>query len=212
MTVKQPHEARFLNGRAINWKTPPLATAKVKWTKKGHYGQTVTGSFRHICHLNRLNNLAIKLFDSELEVLQTAYNTTVAASAGTHDLDATVDVYISGVGWWEQSRFYRGNGLGGWYRHPPLFGNHYHGFTLPVREGENVSDDFDARGFKVGVYVDGGYSTRGGRVSSSQLEDFYNRAFGLSNQHTPGSDNSWFPADISRTVFDLKRYIARRVV
>lgn len=210
MSIKQPHEARYLNGTLINWKNPPRPTTKVKWTKKGIYGQVVTGSFRHICHLNRLNNLAIKKFGEQIEVIQTAYNSSIAASEGTHDFDATVDCYIPGVGWWTSQSFWRANGLGGWYRYPPMFSNHYHGFTLPPREGDNVSDDFDLRGFKVGVYVDGGYSTRGGLVTSSQIQDYYKRAFGLSGRHTPGSDNSWFPSNISDTTFILKRYVARR--
>ncbi len=210
MTIRQPHEAQFLNGRAINWKKPPSPPTKVKWSKKGMYGQTVTGSFRHICHLNRLNNLALEKFGDGIEIIQTAYNTSVAASAGTHDLDATVDLYIPGVDWWGQQRFFRANGLGSWYRHPPLFGNHIHGFTLPPREGQNVSDDFKAKDFKVGVYVDGGYSTRGGFVSSSQIGDYYIHAFGLSGQHTAGSDRSWFPSNIGETVFKLGKYVQRR--
>lgn len=205
-----PHEAVRLNGHQINWSSPPAATTKVKWSKKSMYGHTVTGSLRHICHLNRLNNLAIKRFGTGIEIIQTAFNTSIAASAGTHDLDAVVDLYIPGVGWWTQQRFFRANGLPGWYRYPPSFPNHYHGFTLPRHEGTVVSDDFRSGGFKVGVYVDGGYSTRGYLASSSQIEDAYKHAFGLSSSHTPGSDNTWWPKNLAATAFDLKAYIARR--
>ncbi len=210
MTVQQSHEARRLDGGLINWNSPPAATTKVKWSKASMYGHAVTGSFRHICHLNRLNNLAIKKFGVGITIIQTAYNASVSASAGTHDLDAVVDIYIPGVGWWAQQRFFRANGLPGWYRHPPSFTNHYHGFTLPPHEGTNFSDDFRSAGFKVGVYVDGGYSTRGALVTSSQIADIYNRAFGLSNMHTPGSDNTWWPKNIAATAFDLRRYVQAR--
>jgi len=196
--LKQPHEVTYLNGKAIDWTKPPKPNDKVRWSKKTTGGKAVTGSFRHICHLNRLNNLALRRYGREIEIIQSAYNTTVAASAGTHDYDATVDLYIPGVGWWEQQRFFRANGLGCWYRHPPLFGNHIHGFTLPVPEGKYRGDDFKMQGTKVGVYVPG------------QLEDYYNHAFGLANQHRAGSDNSWFPKSIEATVFDLDKYVARR--
>lgn len=207
-------EVIYLNGRKINWKKPPKPNARVMWSKRDMYGRRVTGSFRHICHLDRLNNLAKARFGVEIVIIQPAYNTTVRASAGTHDKDATVDLYIPGVSWWRQQRFFRANGLGCWYRHPPLFGNHIHGFTLPLREGKSISDDYDVYGFQVGVYVDGGYSTRGGLVTSSQIADYYNQAFGLSGQHTPNSDRSWHPADhpggVEATIFDLNRYVKNR--
>jgi len=95
-------------------------------------------------------------------------------------------------------------------RKPPLFGWHYHGFTLPPREGKSISDDFQVHGFRVGIYVDGGWSTRGALVTTSQIADYYNHAFGLSYQHRPGSDKTWFPKDIKATIFDLDAYVAQR--
>ena len=145
-----------------------------------------------------MNNLALKKYGQEIVIIQSAYNTTVRASAGTHDYDAVVDLWIPGVGWWEQQRFFRANGLGCWYRHPPKFGNHIHGFTLPAPEGKYRGDDFAMQGTKVGIYVPG------------QLEDYYKHAFGLAGMHTPGSDKSWFPKRIENTVFDLNTYVARR--
>lgn len=208
--IKQPHEVRYLNGRAINWKRPPRANKMCAWSKKTTSGRSIRGSFRTLCHLNRLNNLALKKFGVEIQVIQPDWNTGVAASAGTHDFDATWDLWIPGVDPWVQQRFFRANGLGGWMRKPPLFGWHYHGFTLPPREGQSISDDFKVHGFKVGIYVDGGYSSRGGLVTSSQISDYYNHAFGLSGQHSAGSDRTWFPKSIEATVFDLGKYVARR--
>lgn len=203
-------EVLFLDGHKVNWKNPPEGNKKMKWSKKTYNGKTVFGSFRTICHLNRLNTLAVRRFGREIVVLQGPFNTTVAASAGTHDFDACLDVYIPGVGWWDQQRFFRANGFGCWYRHPPAFGNHIHGFTLPPHSGSSVADDFRRHGFKVGIYVDGGYSTRGGLVTSSQLLDYYNHAFGLSGMHNKGSDRSWFPRNIESTIFNLKNYVERQ--
>lgn len=189
------HEAQHLDGQKIDWNHPPAATKIVRWSKHDMDGRTVKGSLRTICHLNRLNNLARKKHGVELVIIQPPFNTDVPASAGTHDFDCCVDLFIAGVGWWKQQRFFRANGLGCWYRHPPKFGNHIHGFTLPVREGTSHLDDFTTQ---VGSFVPG------------QLGDYYNHAFGLKNQHTPDSDHSWFPNDIDATIFNLQKYIHRR--
>lgn len=196
--VKQPHEVTRANGKPINWKRPPKPNTMCSWTKRTASGQAIRGSFRTLCHLNRLNNLALRQFGSELVVIQPPWNTGVAASAGTHDLDAVWDLFIPGVDWWVQQRFFRANGFACWYRHPPLFTKHIHGFTLPPREGKSVKDDFAVHGFRVGAFVPG------------QLEDYYRHSFGLANQHNRGSDQSWFPKRIEATIFDLDRYVAQR--
>jgi hypothetical protein len=185
-------------GKEVNYARPPKATTRVRWSKNTTGGKPVTGTFRHICHLNDLNNRAKARFGREIEILQSAYNTTVPASKGTHDYDGVVDLYIPGVDWWTQQRFLRRNGLGSWYRYPPKFGHHIHGLTLPPREGVSISDDFAVHGFKVGVYVPG------------QLYDYYKHAFGLKDMHTPGSDKSWYPKAIEATIFDLNGYVTRQ--
>jgi hypothetical protein len=197
-----------LGRRLIDWTKPPKATDMVFWL---HGGKRYKMSFRTACAMARLNNLAKAKYGVEITVIQPCFNTTVAASAGTHDYDCCFDLYIPGVSWLEQQRFLRANGFACWYRHPPAFGYHIHGFVLPPQEGSSRSDDFKVHGFKVGLYVDGGYSTRGRLVSSSQIEDYYNHAFGLANAHTRGSDRSWFPSNIGRTIFNLDAFIARRV-
>jgi hypothetical protein len=201
---------KTLGGKPINWNHPPKPTSLVLWSRKTTGGYAIKGSLRTIAHLDRLNRLSVRRFDEPISVIQSCYHTGVAASAGTHDLDACLDIWINGVDPWTQQRFLRANGFACWYRHPPLFGSHIHGFCLPEREGSSISDDFAVAGFKVGIYVDGGYSTRGGLVTSSQLLDYYNKAFGLSGMHTPGSDRSWFPDNIKSTIFDLDRFIDRR--
>lgn len=199
-----------LDGREINWKNPPEPTDMVRWTKKTTGGHEIRGSFRTICAMDRINRLVYRKFGVGLSIIQSCYNTTVAASAGTHDYDACFDVWIDGVDPWQAQRFLRRLGFGCWVRKPPLFGWHIHGFVLPVRHGATISDDFKERGFKVGIYVDGGYSTRGSLVTSSQLADYYNHAFGLSGQHTKNSDRTWYPKNISGTVFNLHAYVVNR--
>lgn len=199
-----------MDGRAINWKNPPDGNKMVKWTKRTTAGREIRGSFRTICHMDRLNRLAYRRWGVGIMVIQPDWNTGVAASAGTHDFDATWDLWIPGVDPWVQQRFFRRHGMGGWMRKPPTFSWHYHGFTLPPREGSSISDDFRVHGFKVGVYVDGGFSTRGRQVTSSQIEDYYKHAFGLSGMHNPGSDRSFYPKDIRGTIFDLREYVENR--
>lgn len=196
-------------GRRINWSKPPEATTIVRWL---HRGKTYKMSFRTACAMARLNNLARHKYGTELVIIQGCFNSTVAASEGTHDFDAVFDLYIPGVDWWEQQRFFRANGFACWYRHPPTFGHHIHGFVLPPREGSSFSDDFKVFGFKVGKYVDGGWSTFGRLITSSQIDDYYNEAFGLSEQHTRGSDKTWFPDDKAATIFDHEAFIERRQV
>lgn len=200
-------EVRHASGRRINWSNPPGPNKRCSLKLNG---RTYRAGFRTLCHLNRLDRLARKKFGEGIVILQPPFNLTVRASAGTHDKDATWDLHIPGVPWWTQQKFLRANGFGCWYRHPPLFGNHIHGFTLPPNHGGPVHDDFKQLGTKVGKYVDGGVSTVGRLVTSSQLVDYYNHAFGLSGQHAKGSDKSWYPKDIRATIFDLDAYIARR--
>lgn len=200
-----------LGGKPINWAKPPKPTARVMWSQKTTGGKTITGSLRTIAHLDRLNYLSIKKFGVGIQVFQGPYNTTVAASAGTHDYDACLDVYIPGVSWSTQRSFFRANGAAAFDRTKPTFSTeHIHYFTLPPREGVDVSDDYKSGGFKVGYFVDGGWSTRGARVTSSQIADYYAKPprNALANH---AIDNTWHPDDIEATIFDLDAYIARQV-
>lgn len=193
-----------LTGKQINWAKPPKPTDRVLWSKKASNGKKVTGSLRTIAHLDTLDALARAEFKQGIVVLQPPYNTGVKASAGTHDYDACWDVYIPGVAWERQQTFFRKYGSGAYWRRPPKFGNHIHGFTLPPREGRDVNDDYAAAGFKVGKYVDGGYSLYGRKVASSQIGDYYSHRDALAGH---AHDPSWFPPNIAATIFDLNKYI-----
>lgn len=206
--IRQYHEVTLRDGRPINWKRPPKANTIVSWTKRDYKGRKIIGSFRTLCHLNRLNNLSVKKFGKQITVIQRDYNTTVAASAGTHDFDATFDLWIYGVDGWVQQRFFRTNGLGCWLRYPPKFGFHIHGFTLPPHVGTSFVDDFKNGGFKVGKYIDGGYSIYGKLVTSAQLSDVYNKKSGLAGH---AHDPSWYPPSTQATIFNLNQYVQTRV-
>lgn len=209
-----PHEAVHLDGSPIDWSRPPRPHTKVKWSKPTDDQGTMFGSFRTICAFNRMNNVAVRKFGigQGVTIIQPPFNTTVDASKGTHDEDACADWFIAGLdSWWAMQRMGRALGFGCWYRHKPKFGNHIHGFPLPPRpEGTSASEGFQRGQFKVGTFVDGGLSTKGSLVASSQIADYYAHAFGLAGQHVAGSDDSWFPTNIRATIFDLDAYVQRR--
>jgi hypothetical protein len=197
-----------LTGRNINWDKPPKATAKVMWSQRTTGGERIIGSLRTICALDRLNNLAKKRFGRGIIVYQGPYTTNRPLSKGTHDLDAALDIWIPGVPGFVQQRFVRANGGGGYYRYPAQgFMEHIHLFVLPHRHGTDPSRDYQRGGFKVGYLIDGGWSTSGRVVSSSQVADLFAHKDALKDH---SHDPSWFPDDIEATVFDLHKYIARR--
>lgn len=198
-----------LTGSPINWANPPKATARVMWSQRTSSGKRVTGSLRTIAHIDHLNILAKAKYGTGIVVIQPPYNTTVKASAGTHDYDACIDAYIPGVSWSEQNKFFRANGHGGWVRVPPAFGYHWHGFTLPpLAGGPDVSKRWWKTGFKVGKYVDGGYSIFGRKIGSSQIADLYSGRNGLAGH---AKDPAWRPASYDSTVFNLPLYIRRQL-
>lgn len=200
-------EVLHLDGSKINWHNPPKANAKVQWSRRDTSGRRVTGSFRTIAHINRLNNLTHHKFGKPFQIIQPPFNTSVPASAGTHDYDACIDCYIPGVGWYTAQHFLRANGLGCWVRKPPLFPYHIHGFTIPPQSGKVRADDFRDGGFKVGLYVDGGITLYGNQRSSSQLVDYYQHKNGLASH---AADNTWHPDPISKTIFNLANYVKAR--
>lgn len=112
-----------------------------------------------------------------IRIIQGCYNTTVSASAGTHDYDAVLDIYISGMEWRQTQEFVRRWGAAGWWRYPPTFTNHVHFVVLGYRT-------------RVGVYVPG------------QVQDYYNHRNGLAGH---ASDPSWHPSP--QFVFDYTRYM-----
>lgn len=200
---------RFLDGRPVDFKHPPRNGKIVRWgNKKDANGRLIKGDFRSISHLEKLNRLCQRDFGVELIILQPDLNTTVEASAGTHDKMSIYDVKIPGISWFRAQRWLRAHGFFCWYR-PTLRVNgklvwisHIHGGTLPPWI-KNVSRGFMKIGVVVGQLIDGGWSLFGSRRTSSQIEDYYEHKNGLSN-HAP--DDSWHPKNIGKTVFDLDKF------
>jgi hypothetical protein len=193
-----------LAGVPINWDKPPAPTTRVMWSKNDKYGRKVTGSFRHICHLEYTDQQARKEFGVGIQLFQPAYNKGYPPSAGTHDYDACVDAWIPGVGWLKQQGFFRRHGWGGWWRKPPTFTNHIHAFTLPPQEGVDRGDDYAILGFTVGKFIDGGWSLYGRKIASAQLVSYYLKRSGLKGN---AADNTWFPPNIKATIFDLPEFV-----
>jgi hypothetical protein len=78
----------------------------------------------------------------EQRIIQGCFNTGVLASAGTHDFDAVLDLYITGFSWKGMQLFYRRRGGFAWLREPPTFSYHIHAGILGYR-------------IRVGVFVPG---------------------------------------------------------
>lgn len=157
------------------------ADERVTW--QGHStsgGRAVYGSRRSIAHLEATNQAALEEHGTEVVVIQSAYNTGVEASAGTHDYDAVYDVYLPGVDWRAAQRFLREQGWAAWFREPPAFSEHIHMVSLGYRT-------------QVGVYVPG------------QVADYYAHRNGLAGH---ALDESWHPSDIDATVFDYPAWKA----
>lgn len=160
---------------------------------EGHttiFGGVIKGSRRSVAWLEFIDQECHKK-GLVFRVIQSAYNTGVDASAGTHDFDACYDVFIEGLDWPEMQRFLRARGGGAWWRRPEQgFSNHIHVIVLPEPRG---SHDFTKR---VGILV------------PQQVIDYYNHALGLSSSvggHNPGSDPSWHPDP--QPIFDHEKFL-----
>ncbi|WP_143055184.1 hypothetical protein [Nocardioides luteus] len=199
-------EMLTLDGKLVDWSKPPRQTDLVLWSRLTSGGKQVKGSARTIAHLCAIDAAAQMKFGTRIVVIQAPFNTTVPASAGTHDHDACTDLHIPGVNWRTQEKWLRANGYACWYRFPPTFGHHIHGFTLPPQSGVVRSDDFRDLGVTVGKFVDGGSTLFGSLVTSSQLEDYYHHAFGLKGMHGANTDEAWHPTHIEKTIFDYAAF------
>ena len=146
--------------------------------------------------------------DKKLVIFQPSFNTNVELSAGSHDFDGVFDVWIQGMTGGVAQRFLRNQGWAAWHRHTGKFKNnvHIHMATIPPGlpakpTATQVGAAYKKLGLKVGTLIDGGVTVTGKVITSSQIVDYYKHAFGLAGQHTPNSDKSWFPKDISKTIY-----------
>lgn len=147
---------------------------------------------------------------ARLIILQPCYNTGVQASAGTHDKDAVFDVKIDGLGWWDAQLFLRRCGWAAWFRHTGLWASpkawHIHMISIPEGLDNSptpleIGKAYAAAGIVVGRYIDGGYTTTGSVVATSQVDDYFDHSIGLKGQHRAGADTSRFPRNIAATIY-----------
>lgn len=199
--------ALTLAGVPIDWANPPPANTKVMWSRRTTSGRPVYGTLRAIAWLDHVNDLSMKRFGRGVDVIQSAFNTGVAASEGTHDFAECYDVRIAGVPWLDQQAFFRANGAGAYARVAGWTTPHIHLFVLPPVSAGTVSLRFRNAGIKVGKYVDGGWSVYGRVVGSSQISDYYLHRNALSNH---AIDPTWFPANIDATIFNYPAYAKRQ--
>jgi len=95
------------------------------------FGQFFRCSRRTAAHLDYTRARLAKVNPrAVLHIIQGCYNTSVSASAGTHDFDAVLDVAIAGMDWPDAQLFLRRCGWGAWWRKPPTFTNHIHMISL----------------------------------------------------------------------------------
>ena len=192
--------------RPIDWSNPPSATRRVSSDLICGDGVRFTGSFRTVCHMAWLiDELAREHPDCSLHVIQPPFNTSNESSKGTHDKDSVSDVVIFGMGWREAEAWLNSKGFWCWWRHTGTWADpsdwHIHGMTAPANRRTFAT--------AVGVYVDGGLSTVGRIITSSQIWDWLHDALGLSGQHTPGSN----PADQPPKpypVFNLAAFVKQK--
>lgn len=159
----------------------------------------------HLTHT--ISVLAQKHPDARLVIIQPCFNAGVAASAGTHDYDCVFDVQITGMTWAAAQRFLRSLGWAAWHRTPAQgFSDHIHMASIPAGlsgrpSAAQVGAAYKRLGLKVGKYIDGGVTTTGSVVATSQIVDYFAHTFGLAGHHQPGADSSWFPPDIAATIY-----------
>lgn len=154
---------------------------------------------------------------ARLVVIQGCYNSSISASAGTHDYDSVLDVKIlrmpgrtAARRWLKAQAFLRTHGWAAWWRHTgtwaPQANWHIHMADIPPGlpthpSAAQVGAAYRRIGTKVGKYIDGGVTTHGSVVATSQIVDYYNHALGLAGQHNSGADSTWYPDSINQYVF-----------
>ncbi len=155
---------------------------KVQYADQGMFGQTCFVGRRTAAHLDfTKERLEEEHTGSRLVIIQSAYNTGVPASAGTHDFDGCLDVFIENMDWKPAQRFLRRCGWAAWHREPPLFGHHIHMVSLGCT-------------CKVGEFVPG-------QVADYRAKPPRNGLAG----HT--ADDTWHPENIQATVFDFDHWL-----
>ena len=178
-------------------------------------GHTFTASRRTVQHLDWTIARLKRFFPwARLEIIQPCYRSRVpgggaSASAGTHDYDCVFDFRIRGLGWRRAQKFLRRSGWAAFWRHTGIWSSrsewHIHAVSLPRGLPQHptaaqVGLAYHTRGIVVGVYIDGGVTTRGYVCASSQVVDYMaSPPRDALADHAP--DPTFHPRDIPATAY-----------
>lgn len=188
------------------------ALSRLSWHTINGFGMRTSGW--HAAHLKyTIARLAKEHPGARLQIIQGTFSDGVY-SAGTHDKDMVDDVRILGMPgktekdrWWAGQKFLRRCGWAAWFRHTGTWLKqsawHFHIISIPPGlKGRpslaQVVAAFKNLGVQVGEYV------------PAQVVDYFRHTFGLKNQHNPDADKSWFPRNISSTIFKEDKVAALR--
>lgn len=81
-------------------------------------GKSLYGSRWTRYHWDKtMRALAREFPAARVYILQGAYNKGFAPSAGTHDYDGVLDVWVTGISWRDAEQFFRRQGWAAWWRH-----------------------------------------------------------------------------------------------
>lgn len=186
-----------------------VATALGRTSDQTMAGDTFKASAWTAGHLQQTIDVLKKRHpDKKLRILQPCFHKGVKLSKGSHDYDGVFDVWIDGMTGLVAQRFLRSQGWAAWFRHTGAFADdiHIHMATIPPGlpakpTAKQVGAAYTKLGIQVGYLIDGGYTRKTTTRYTSQIVDYYAHAFGLKDQHKAGSDTSWFPADIAKTIY-----------
>lgn len=155
-------------------------------------GRTFTAGTRTWAHLFRTQEALTRRYPNYyLYVIQGSYNKGVAASAGSHDFDGTLDVAVvnrrTGRKMWIRGlRLLRRCGWAAWWRNSGSWANpsdwHIHMTSLGCQEA----------GCPVGWLI------------PSQIDDYYANRTGLASHLF---DPTWHPRRIKATIFNFPRWV-----
>ena len=153
-----------------------LTPSQYYWQQVRTYtlgGKTFRCSRRTAAHIRDTQRRLTQNYGAghHLRIIQGCYNTTIAASAGTHDYDCVIDLEVVGFGWDRGEKFMRNCGWAAWHRTKAqgFSGDHLHAISLPPNWDNTptitqVQQSFKARGLEVGAWVPG------------QVDDYYAHA------------------------------------
>lgn len=159
-------------------------------------GRYVKAGERTMAHLFDTDEWMRKRHGCWIYVIQSAYNTGVAASAGTHDYDAVLDVLVINTksgrrSWIKGQRRLRARGWYDWWRHTGSW------YAPSTWHHHMISGGIIGVGCRVGYLVPG------------QCNDYLAKP-PLNGLAGHSRDYSWHPENIASTHFDFDAWMKRK--